>query len=41
MSEKSKGSVGMSWLAGVVIATMLATGAFMVVRITLFLLTEG
>jgi cellulose synthase (UDP-forming) len=41
MSEKSKGSVGMSWLAGLVIATMLATGAFMVVRITLFLLTEG
>ena len=31
----------MSWLAGLVIATMLATGAFMVVRLTLFLLTEG
>jgi hypothetical protein len=31
----------MSWLAGIVIATMLATAAFMVVRITLFLLTEG
>ena len=31
----------MSWLAALVIATMLATCAFMVVRITLFLLTEG
>jgi hypothetical protein len=40
-AETPKGSAGMSWLAGLVIATMLATCAFMVVRITLFLLTEG
>jgi cellulose synthase (UDP-forming) len=41
MAEKSKGSAAMSWLAGIVVGTMLATSAFMVVRITLFLLTEG
>ena len=31
----------MSWLAGIVAAAMLAVSAFLVVRITLFLLTEG
>jgi cellulose synthase (UDP-forming) len=41
MTEKSKGSAAMSWLAGIVIVTMLTTSAFMVVRVTLFLLTEG
>jgi cellulose synthase (UDP-forming) len=41
MSERSKVPGAMSWLAGLVIATMLATGAFMVVRITLYLLTGG
>src|ERR1700757_1560315 len=41
MRKTSKGSAATSWLSGLVIAAMLATGAFMVVRITLLLLTEG
>ena len=41
MSEKSKVPSAMSLLAWIVVVTMLAIGAFMVVRITLFLLSEG
>jgi cellulose synthase/poly-beta-1,6-N-acetylglucosamine synthase-like glycosyltransferase len=41
MTEKSKSSGATSWLLAFVALAMLVTCAFMVVRITLFLLTEG
>jgi cellulose synthase (UDP-forming) len=41
MSERSEDSGGTSSLAGIVVVTMLAIGAFMVVRVALFLLSGG
>ena len=41
MTEGSKASGATSWLPAIVALTMVATCAFMVVRITLFLLSEG
>ena len=41
MTEGSKASGATSWLPAIVALTMVATCAFMVVRITLFLLGEG